>query len=517
MNSIRCAILYCSVACTGFSLCFAQTFVETDKLVSSDRMALQHFGFSVAVSDKFAVVGSFSAAYIFERHISGTWKHVVKLTNPERSGGGFGQKIFLNGSTAFICASYLDVVKDDSMFEDAGAVFVYERHEIRGWEYREKLLAEDLSKAGYFGSSIAASGNYVIIGAHRESKDAFGSNRSEGAGAAYVFKKEENGKWIQKQKLTASDRTSADFFGVSASLAGDNMIIGASADTRVDPQPHNGSAYIFTKNNDGQWIEIQKIIAGQEDIKAFGKGVAISSTYAIITNGSRQLAHVFEKDQSGRWKIADHLIPSEQSGLNSFGSAVSISEQYAVVGASFQEKLNQGAVYLFLRTEEGKWKEKQIFTSSQASSGNEFGASISLANNMVLVGSFLDEKDRSGENLMERAGSAYVYTLQQDKTSDKKPPAARVERCPPFDRDFEIPNVITPNGDGFNDSFYVARLFDRSSLVVFDRYGKAIYENSDYSNEWLPENITPGIYFWKIIQQKNNCFEEFKGWVRILK
>ncbi len=65
----------------------------------------------------------------------------------------------------------------------------------------------------------------------------------------------------------------------------------------------------------------------------------------------------------------------------------------------------------------------------------------------------------------------------------------------------EIPNVITPNNDGYNDAFVVKGLeyYPNSSLNVFDRNGKLIYKSSDYKNDWKAEGIANGNYFYSII------------------
>lgn len=65
---------------------------------------------------------------------------------------------------------------------------------------------------------------------------------------------------------------------------------------------------------------------------------------------------------------------------------------------------------------------------------------------------------------------------------------------------FEIPNVITPNGDGFNDYFVIKGLnnYPGTELTVFDRNGKLIYHAPDYQNDWSPANLPEGTYFYSL-------------------
>jgi gliding motility-associated-like protein len=59
-----------------------------------------------------------------------------------------------------------------------------------------------------------------------------------------------------------------------------------------------------------------------------------------------------------------------------------------------------------------------------------------------------------------------------------------------------VPNIITPNGDGYNDQFTIAQQgFDKYSLTIINRYGTVIFRANENS-DWWPEEGTSGIYFW---------------------
>jgi gliding motility-associated-like protein len=61
-----------------------------------------------------------------------------------------------------------------------------------------------------------------------------------------------------------------------------------------------------------------------------------------------------------------------------------------------------------------------------------------------------------------------------------------------------IPNVITPNHDGFNDVFYITNLYQypNSKLLIFNRWGKQIYKNDNYQCNWGGENHSDGVYYY---------------------
>ncbi len=59
-------------------------------------------------------------------------------------------------------------------------------------------------------------------------------------------------------------------------------------------------------------------------------------------------------------------------------------------------------------------------------------------------------------------------------------------------------NVITPNGDGMNDFLIFEGIehFPNSKLEVFNRWGKKIYENENYKNDWSPTDVSEGTYYY---------------------
>ena len=107
------------------------------------------------------------------------------------------------------------------------------------YKEKQKIIAGDGTTDDFLGHSTAIDGNTLVVGA-------YGDNI--GAGSAYIFEKYNN-KWIQVQKITASDGESLDYFGYeNIAIYGNTIVVGAYQNDGNATK--SGSAYIFEKNYD---------------------------------------------------------------------------------------------------------------------------------------------------------------------------------------------------------------------------------------------------------------------------
>ena len=141
-----------------------------------------------------------------------------------------------------------------------------------------KLRASDGAANDRFGVSVSTSGDYAIVGA-REDDD-----NGPGAGSAYIFAPNylNPNNWGQQAKLTASDGATGDYFGESVSISGNYAIVGAYGDD--DKGSLSGSAYIFKRDPDSEsWGEQAKLTAPDGAANDyFGNSVSISGNYAVV-------------------------------------------------------------------------------------------------------------------------------------------------------------------------------------------------------------------------------------------
>jgi gliding motility-associated-like protein len=86
-----------------------------------------------------------------------------------------------------------------------------------------------------------------------------------------------------------------------------------------------------------------------------------------------------------------------------------------------------------------------------------------------------------------------------------------------------FPNVFTPNGDSqdFNNALVFPGLenFEKSTLLVYNRWGNLIYESNNYNNNWTPseEDVPEGTYFYILGINKSGGFEYHEGHLTLLR
>jgi len=255
------------------------------------------------------------------------------------------------------------------------------------------LLPSDNSPGDNFGATVSISDDYAIVGANDD------DDNGKDTGSAYIFKRDGN-TWIEQMKLLASDGTNNDYFGWAVSISGDYAIVGG---LNLD------SAYIFKRDGE-TWIEQSKLLASDgADYDQFGWAVSIFGDYAIVgahgndDNGSRSGSAYIFKREGESYVEQTKLLPSDGAEGDCFGFSVSISGQYAIVGAprDYQSDSN-GYSYIF-KKEGDIWLEQAKLLPSDGTEWDCFGESVSISRDYAIVGA------RGDDDKGEGSGSAYIF------------------------------------------------------------------------------------------------------------
>jgi hypothetical protein len=143
----------------------------------------------------------------------------------------------------------------------------------------------------------------------------------------------------QVAKLGAHDPWPGDGFGNAVALSRDRLLVGSSNDDIDGANSDNGSAFVFARSGD-VWIP--------------------------------------------EWKftVSDGLPGGH------FGSAVDIAGDWAAIGASGRDvgmNVDQGAVFVFHRYGSA-WTQTQMLVAANGLPGDEFGSSLALDGNTLVVG-----------------------------------------------------------------------------------------------------------------------------------
>jgi gliding motility-associated-like protein len=78
-----------------------------------------------------------------------------------------------------------------------------------------------------------------------------------------------------------------------------------------------------------------------------------------------------------------------------------------------------------------------------------------------------------------------------------------------------IPNVITPNGDNFNEQFVLDASLNNPPISIVNRWGNLVYSSDHYKNDWQGGNVSAGYYYYTIRDACSN--ENIKGWIHVIK
>ena len=97
--------------------------------------------------------------------------------------------------------------KEDTGGSEAGSVYIFKKASgSETWSQEAKLQASDVSANSQFGMSVSLSGDILAVGANQE--DTIGTD----AGAAYIFERSGT-TWTEVKRITASDGQANDDFG----------------------------------------------------------------------------------------------------------------------------------------------------------------------------------------------------------------------------------------------------------------------------------------------------------------
>ncbi|MEE9129064.1 MAG: hypothetical protein V3T84_03530 [Phycisphaerales bacterium] len=314
------------------------------------------------------------------------------------SQGGFG-RVSIDGDVA--------VIGDTDAFGSFGAAYVYRRGlgGPQDWTLQATLMAPEPDSDDQFGSAVAVGDGVIVVSAHKTNGDAPHS------GSAYTYRYD-GAVWQYQTMLTASDSQPGAIFGFSVAIDGDVILIGA----RDDPNEgvfQSGSAYIF-RFDGANWIEETKLVdPDHEPCDLLGAVVSIRGDVALVgAHGNDDAglgtgaAFIFRRDpkDGSQWLLEQQLQAFDVPGNAWFGFSVSLTQNLALVGAP-QDDAQLGAAYV-MRYDGTRWvHETKLVASNPVGPFPLLGRSVSLSDDgtNALVAAPLD--DEAGD----QAGAIHLF------------------------------------------------------------------------------------------------------------
>ncbi len=263
------------------------------------------------------------AVHVYEKDENGVWQHVARLhASDHKTGLLFGTGVAVDGDVIAVSAPTWDAQFTNN---NQGAVYIFERNADGTWPTTEtqRIHASDSDTDDNFGHDISVSGNYVVV------STPFNDDFGDASGAAYVFKKTNSG-WVEQKKILAADGHEGAWFGRTADVEGDLLIVGAQNHSGAVGSA-TGQVYVYRLQGEG-WTEVSRI--RKQDAAALdslGTAVAIQDRRVAATAGGHHSGGVKvggfvvvdlpEAEWDVQYLHADHL-GSPVAATDQFGNLV---------------------------------------------------------------------------------------------------------------------------------------------------------------------------------------------------
>ena len=398
------------------------TWSQQAYLKASNTGVRDNFGWTLALSGDILIVGApmedsnatgvngdqnnnnaedAGAAYIFVRNGT-TWSQqaYLKASNTDAQ-DNFGYAVSVSGETAVVGAPQedssatginADLSDNGTLF--SGAVYVFVRNGAT-WSQQASCKASNTGMLDEFGYAISISGDTLVVGAFSEDSSASGINGNQaddsanGAGAAYVFVRK-GANWSQQAYLKASNSGADDFFGISVSISGESLVVGAvqegssakgvNGDQTNNLLPRSGAAYVFVRDG-ATWTQQAYLKASNPDIlDYFGATLALSGDILIV------------------------------------GASFEASNATGINGDQSDNTVTSGAAYLFVRAGT-TWSQRAYLKASNQQPYIGFaGGSVAVSGETAVIGAAGESSKATGVNGDQSdrsapgAGAAYVFT-----------------------------------------------------------------------------------------------------------
>ena len=370
-------------------------------LVSPNSQSMGEFGGSVAVGDNVIVVGAYTETVGGNMSAGRVYVFNAKtdsLTLTLTSPNSQQAGIF--GIAVAVNNGIIVVgAKQETVGSNAQAGRVYIYNATTG-KLMTTLTSPNSQNQGYFGVSLTLSGGIVVVGALGETADGFTN-----AGRAYVFSAK-TARLIST--LTSPNPQQTGWFGSDVAINDGTVVVGAPGEA-VEGNVGAGRVYVFNLKSSLLTSTLISPDLQSGGSEAFGASVALSRGFIVVGAYNEMVGGNEGTGRAYVFNATTNLLTNSLSSPNSqlggiFGDSVAVSGSAILVGApgeTVNGNVNAGRVYVFnVKTA----KLMSTLTSPNSQQGGSFGYSVALNGSTVVVGA-------KGEtvNGNPSAGRAYIF------------------------------------------------------------------------------------------------------------
>jgi gliding motility-associated-like protein len=243
-----------------------------------------------------------------------------------------------------------------------------------------------------------------------------------------------------------------------------------------------------------------------------------------------------EGEQTQRFSVARNVDTFYMGGIA--GSAIKISnkDQAIILAGHFRQEVAFGSTLLDSQRGENEY---DVFLTKINANGEIAGAiqstgdgtssamqlALTPTDNFYLAGHTVSSIFRFPNQLATKPAANWDIFLYKEhikalETVKESQPDPGEEEEEPESIEYPqviIPNIFTPNGDAKNQFFEIVHLdlSQNNSLLIFNRWGKQVYQTKSYQNNWEAAGLADGTYYYVLYLERENKY--IKGWVDVVR